>query len=166
MRKWFATIPMTRSETIANLQALYGPPSQAGFGSAVFCDRVERAEDLEAAALKHYRYFLGTAWEQFGEEAWRGPWQRVYQRQAADRRDIVTELRSITDPAAQSSVTMLLDAIADPEAGRQALSAVYDDADVETLAVYTLGDGAALSGLLIAGRDRHGETTLLVFLLD
>jgi hypothetical protein len=157
---------MTRSETIANLQALYGPPSQAGFGSAVFCDRVERAEDLEAAALKHYRYFLGKAWEQFGEEAWMGPWQRVYQRQAADRRDIVTELRSITDPAAQSSVTMLLDAIADPEAGRQALSAVYDDADVETLAVYTLGDGAALSGLLIAGRDRQGETILLVFLLD
>jgi len=37
---------------------------------------------------------------------------------------------------------------------------------VETLAVYTLGDGAALSGLLIAGRDRHGETILLVFLLD
>ena len=95
-----------------------------------------------------------------------GPWQRVYQRPAADRRDIVTELRSITDPAAQSSVTMLLDAIADPEAGRQALSAVYDDADMDTLAVYTLGDGAALSGLLIAGRDRHGETTLLVFLLD
>jgi hypothetical protein len=157
---------MTRSETIANLQALYGPPSQAGFGSAVFCDRVERAEDLEAAALKHYRYFLGTAWEQFGEEAWRGPWQRVYQRQAADRRDIVTELRSITDPAAQSSATMLLDAIADPDAGRQALAAVYDDADMETLVVYTLGDGAALSGLLITGRDRRGETTLLVFLLD
>jgi DNA polymerase IIIc chi subunit len=157
---------MTRSETIANLQALYGPPSQAGFGSAVFCDRVERAEDLEAAALKHYRYFLGKAWEQFGEEAWMASWQRVYQRQAADRRDIVTELRSITDPAAQSSVTMLLDAIADPEAGRQALSAVYDDAEVATLAVYNLGDGAAMSGLLIAGRDHSGETTLLVFLLD
>lgn len=166
MRKWFATIPMTRSEAVANLQALYGPPSPAGFGSAVFRDRVERAEDLEAAALRHYRYFLGKAWERFGEEAWMEPWQRVYQRQAAGRHDIVTELRSITDPAAQSSVTMLLDAIADPDAGRQALAAVYDDADVETLAVYTLGDGAALSGLLIAGQDRHGETTLLVFLLD
>jgi len=78
----------------------------------------------------------------------------------------VTELRSIIDPAAQSSVTMVLDAIADPEAGRQALAAVYDDADMDTLAVYTLGDGAALSGLLIAGRDRCGEIILLVFLLD
>lgn len=157
---------MTRSEAVVNLQALYGPPSQAGFGSAVFRDRVERAEDLEAVALKHYRYFLGKAWEHFGEEAWMASWQRVYQRQTADRRDIVTELRSITDPATQSSVTILLDAIADPEAGRQALAAVYDDADMETLAVYTLGDGAALAGLLIAGRDRRGETTLLVFLLD
>jgi len=157
---------MTRSEAVVNLQALYGPPSQAGFGSAVFRDRVERAEDLEAAALKHYRYFLGKTWEQFGEEVWMGPWQRVYQRQAADRRDIVTELRRITDPVAQSSVTMVLDAIADPEAGRQALAAVYDDAEMDTLMVYTLGDGAALSGLLIAGRDRQGETILLVFLLD
>ena len=157
---------MTRSEAVVNLQALYGPPSQAGFGSAVFRDRVERAEDLEAAALKHYRYFLGKAWEQFGEGAWMGPWQRVYQRPAADWRDIVTELRSITDPAAQSSVTMVLDAIADPEAGRQALAAVYDDADMDTLVVYTLGDGAALSGLLIAGCDRRGEAILLVFLLD
>ena len=78
----------------------------------------------------------------------------------------MTELRSITDPAAQSSVTMVLDAIADPEAGRQALAAVYDDANVDTLAVYKLGDGAALSGLLIAGCDRRGEPLLLVFLLD
>ncbi len=158
---------MTRSEAVVNLQALYGPPSQAGFGSAVFRDRVERAEDLEAAALRHYRYFLGKAWEQFGEESWMAPWKQVYQRQAADRRnDIVTELRSITDPAAQSSVTVRLDVIANPEAGRQALSAVYDDAEVETVVVYALGDGAALSGLLIAGRDRRGETTLLFFLLD
>lgn len=157
---------MTRSEAVAKLQALYGPPRQAGLGSAVFRDRVERAEDLEAAALKHYRYFLGKAWEQCGAEVWMGPWQRIYQRQAADRRDIVTELRSIADPAARSSVAMVLEAIPDPEAGRQALAGVYDDAEVATLAVYTVGDGAALSGLLIAGRDRDGETTLLVFLLD
>lgn len=157
---------MTRSAAVTNLQAVYGPPSQAGFGSAVFRDQVERAEDLEAAALRHYRYFLGKAWEQFGEEAWIGSWKQVYQRPAADRRDIVTELRSITDPAAQSSVTMVLAAIANPEAGQQALAAVYDDADMDTLVVYTLGDGAALSGLLIAGRDHQNEATLLVFLLD
>ena len=156
---------MTRSETIANLQAAYGPPSQAGFGSAVFCDRTERAEDLEAAALKRYRYFLGKTWERFGEEAWMASWRRIYQRQA-DRRDIVAELRSIDDPAARSSVAMLLDAIADPAAGRRALSAVYDAAGMKTVTAYTLGDGAALSGLLIAGRDRQGETILLVFLLD
>ncbi len=127
---------------------------------------MERAEDLEAAALKYYRYFLGKTWEQFGEAAWLASWKQVYQRPAADRRDIVTELRRITDPQASSSVTMILDAIDNAEAGRQALSAVYDDAEVATLAVYNLGDGAAMSGLLIAGRDHSGETTLLVFLLD
>lgn len=157
---------MTRSEAIANLQAAYGPPSQVGFGSAVFRDRTERPEDLEAAALKHYRHFLGKTWAQFGEEVWMASWRRIYQRQAADRRDIVAELRSIDDPAARSSVAMLLDAIADPAAGRRALSAVYDAAGMKTVTAYTLGDGAALSGLLIAGRDRQGETILLVFLLD
>ena len=61
---------------------------------------------------------------------------------------------------------MLLDGHEKPDAARQALSAVYDDAGMELVYVYTLGDGAVLSGVLIAGRDRNGAATLLVFLMD
>lgn len=157
---------MTRTDANLNLQAIYGSPSQAGFGSAVFCDRVARAEDLDAAALKYYRHFVGAHWEQFGEDAWMSGWKPIYVRQAVDRRGILTELRGITERDARASVELLLDTIDDPAAGQKALSAVYDDAAVENLQVYTLGDGAAMSGLLIAGRDRGGDATFLVFLLD
>lgn len=61
---------------------------------------------------------------------------------------------------------MLLNGHDKPDAARRALSAVYDDAGMELVQVYTLGDGAALSGVLIAGRARSGAATLLVFLMD
>ena len=93
-------------------------------------------------------------------------WQRVYARPPGIRGDIVAELRGIQDPEARSSISMLLDGHETPGAGKQALSAVYDDAGMENIHVYTLGDGAALSGVLIAGRARSGATTLLVFLMD
>jgi hypothetical protein len=157
---------MTRTDANLNLQAIYGAPSQAGFGSAVFCERVARAEDLDAAALKYYRHFVGAHWEQFGEGAWMSGWKQIYVRQADDRCGILTELRGITDREARSSVELLLDNIDDAAAGQKALSAVYDDAAVENLVVYALGDGAAMSGLLIAGRDCSSDAIFLVFLLD
>ncbi len=155
-----------KPEYVAQLEAVYGAPSQAGFGSAVFYAPVEQADDLDAIALKYYRYFVGDLWERFGEAAWMGPWKSVYTRQAGSKPDIVTELRAIADPNARLSAPMILDNISDPEQAQKALSAAYDDATVETLAVYTLGDGEAMSGLLLAGRRKTGETTFLVFLLD
>ncbi|MCB0201860.1 MAG: hypothetical protein KDI03_17475, partial [Anaerolineae bacterium] len=60
---------------------------------------------------------------------------------------------------------MILDNVDNAEAARAALAAVYDDPAVTELRVYTLGDGEAMSGLLVAGR-RGSEATFLVFLLD
>lgn len=152
-------------DSIAALQAVYGSPNQAGFGSAVFCDRVEPAADLEQVALKHYRYFLGDLWERFGAAAWMTPWQEVYRRNADRKPDIVAELRSLTGDTA-SSVSMLLDTIENPDAAQKALSVVYDDATVSDLRIYTIGDGAAMSGILIAGQHTTSEATFLVFLMD
>ena len=150
-------------DSVVALQSVYGLPRQAGFGSAVFSDRV-KANDLEQAALKHYRYFLGNLWDWFGEAAWMTPWKQIYRRRPDRKPDIVTELRSLTgDPA--SSVSMLLET-ANPDAAQKALSVAYDDATVSDLAIYTTGDGAAMSGLLIAGRRQTEEATFLVFLLD
>lgn len=59
---------------------------------------------------------------------------------------------------------MLLDNISEAETARKSLSASFDGADVVDLVVYTLGDGEAISGILIAGRRNTGEATFLVFL--
>jgi glycine cleavage system aminomethyltransferase T len=62
---------------------------------------------------------------------------------------------------------MILDAVQDADKARAALSAAFDDATVTELSVYNIGDGAAMSGLLIAARrGATGESTFLVFLMD
>jgi hypothetical protein len=96
-----------------------------------------------------------------------GAWRQVYVRPGGTRGDIAAELRGIADPEARRSVPMLLDAIDNPEAARAALSAAFDDPAVADLRVFNLGDGAALSGLLIAARHAaDGAAIFLVFLMD
>jgi hypothetical protein len=151
---------------VTDLEAAYGPPSQEAFGSAVFYEREAAAGSLEQAALEKYKYFVGDLWQRYGEDAWMGPWKEVYARKPGATRDIVAELQGIADRDAQLSVPMILDVAENAEKARQALSAAYDDAAVTDLAVYNLGDGGAMSGLLVAGRRDTGETTFLVFLLD
>ena len=163
----FSTIPSSPIPIyVGALKKVYGPPSHAGFGSAVFFEPLASEADLEQAALRHYRYFVGDLWERYGEAAWMTPWQQVYARPPGAKADIVAELGAIADPTAKLSIPLLLEPGGDREAAQQALSKVYDAAAVTELSLYTLGDGAALSGLLLAGRRHNGEATFLVFLLD
>ena len=152
---------------ITVLEAAYGAPSPAGFGSAVFYEQLKPSDDLEKKALEKYRYFVGNLWERYGEDAWMGPWKQVYARKIGAKHDIAFELRSIQDPEAAISVPMILDNIEGAEGARSALSAAYDDPAITDLRVFNLGDGGAMSGLLIAGRNiETGEAIFLVFLLD
>jgi hypothetical protein len=151
---------------LANLEAAYGVPSQAGFENAVFYADVDPAEDLEKAALEWYQYSVSDLWERYGEDAWMGPWKEVYARKAGAKADIVAELRGITDRDARLSVPMVLDIVENAAAARQALSAAYDDPAVTELCVYNLGDGEAMSGLLLAAQRDTGEATFLVSLMD
>ena len=156
-----------KPQVVTDLEAAYGAPSQAGFGSAVFYEPRPADGDLEQAALAKYKYFVGDLWERYGEEAWMGPWKAVYTRPADGKRNIIAELRGITNRDARQSVEMILDNVDDPEKARAALAAAFDDPAVTELAVYNTGDGAAMSGLLLAGRRGDaGEATFLVFLLD
>jgi hypothetical protein len=148
------------------LTTIYGPPSQAGFGSAVFFERLAPEADLTQTALNYYRYFVGDLWNRYGETAWMTSWRQVYFRQPGDEADTVAELNALRDPEAKLSVPLLLNPGGEGEKARQALSAMYDAPTVTELRIYALGDGAAMSGLLIAGRRQAGETTTLVFLLD
>ena len=157
----------SKPEYVSNLEAAYGAPSQAAFGSAVFHEQLKATDSLEQAALAKYKYFVGDQWERFGEAAWMGPWKAVDTRPADGKRDIIAELRGITDRDARQSVEMILDNVDGPEKARAALSAAFDDPAVTELRVFNLGDGGALSGILVAGRrGATGEATFLVFLLD
>ena len=152
---------------VTALEAAYGAPSQAGFGSAVFYEPIAAGDDLAKAALAKYKYFTGELWERWGEAAWMGLWKEIYARPTGGKVGIVAELRSVTDRDARSSVPMILDNIDDAEGARAALAAAFDDPAVTELRVFNLGDGEAMSGLLVAGRrGATGETTYLVFLMD
>jgi len=151
---------------VAALQAIYGPPSQAGFGSAVFYEPDAAIGDLPAWSLEKYKTFTGDLWDRYGEEAWLGPWRQVYWRPDGAAPDIVAELRSIDDPEAAMSVEMILDNIDDPAAARAALAAVFDDPAMHEVVAFNLGDGAAMSGVLVAGRRTTGKAVFLLFLLD
>jgi hypothetical protein len=153
---------------VTALETAYGAPSQAGFGSAVFYEQsVKATDDLEKLALAKYKYFVGELWERWGEDAWMGPWKEVYTRKPGAKPDIVAELRSIADPDAAISTPMILDVVQDAEKARAVLAAAFDDPAVTELRVFNLGDGGAMSGLLVAGRRAAtGEGTFLVFLLD
>lgn len=152
---------------VTALMAVYGAPSQAGFGSAVFYDAIAPGTDLESVALRVYQHFVGKLWAQYGESAWMGAWKQVYTRTGGVTPDIVAELRAIADPAAVQFVPILLLADTDESAqAQQALAAVFNDPQIADLRVYAIGDGAAMSGLLLAGSRTTGEITLLVSLLD
>jgi hypothetical protein len=152
---------------VQQLQRAYGPPSEQGFGSAVFYTTLRPGDSLATAALDCYRHFVGSKWQRFGEQAWMGPWREVYRRAKGARPDIVSELRGIADPDTRNSVPMILEVVEDAAAARAALSATFDALQVTELRVFNLGDGGAMSGLLVAGRrEPAGETVVLVFLMD
>ncbi|UIE37192.1 hypothetical protein [Leptodesmis sichuanensis] len=152
---------------VTALTTLYGAPSQAGFGSAVFYDAIEPGSDLEPIALRYYQYFVGSLWEQYGEAAWMSPWKQIYVRPTGIQPDIVAELKAIADSAAVNYVPiLLLEETDDYAKAQQALATVFNHPQVTDLRVYAIGDGAAMSGLLLAGSRSTGETTILVSLLD
>lgn len=166
-RGYMTNTKLTKPKQVIDLEAAYGAPSQAGFGSAVFYAQLDVADDLEKVALEKYRCFTGDLWERYGEDAWMSPWKEVYARKMNATHDIEVELRGIKDPDAAISVPMILDNIEEAEKARAALSTAYDDPTMTELRVFNLGDGGAMSGLLIAGRQNEsGEGTFLVFLMD
>ena len=148
------------------LEKAYGPPSEEGFGSAVFFDRDDRGATLEELAKKYYQRFVGNSWERWGQDAWLAAWKEVYARRPSTGHDIVAELNGIEDDSVSSCVPMILTAIDNADQAAKALEAAFNVPQVVALRVYRIGDGEAMTGLLLAGRREHGDTTVLVFLMD
>ena len=151
---------------VTALEAAYGAPSQSGFGSAVFFEAGQEDADLEALAKKYHQYFVGDLWEEWGDEVWLAPWRETYRRPADGKPSIVEELKAVDDLDSRRQVDMILNAIDDAEAAREALSGAYDAPEVVDLRAYLIGDGEAMSGLMLAGQRSNGDATILVFLMD
>lgn len=151
---------------VTAMEAAYGAPSQSGFGSAVFFEPEAEEADLEALAKMTYQHFVGDLWEEWGAEVWLSPWREAYRRPEKGKHEIVAELQSVQDSSFHMQVDVVLHVVEDPERAREALVRAYDAPEVEELRAYLIGDGEAMSGLLLAGRRINGEATFLVFLLD
>lgn len=162
-----ATADSAKPAYVAALELAYGAPSQAGFGSAVFYERLPITAALEEMALAKYQFFVGDLWERYGADAWLGLWRRLYTRSDGAPRNIVVELHALKDRGAAQVAALLIDDVEDAESARAALVAAFDDPAVTELAVYNLGDGGAMNGLLVAGwRQAPHEAIFLVFLID
>ena len=66
----------------------------------------------------------------------------------------------------RNSAPIVVEVAGGDEATGEALAKAYDDPAVTKLRVFALGDGEAMSGLLVAGKRKSGEATFLVFLAD
>lgn len=155
-----------KPDYLLDLEESYGAPSQEGFGSAVFFELLEADDDLEEVAKKYYEYFVGAKWAEWGEETWMAPWKEVYKRPAKAKADIEKELTSIKDNMVQMQVDMILNNIEDADTAKKALATAYNAAEVSDLRAYMIGDGEAMSGILLAGQRENGEAAFLVFLMD
>lgn len=156
-----------KPDYVTALERAYGAPSQAAFGSVAFYEPGQTATDLEQAALARYRYFVGDLWEQYGAAAWLGPWRQLYSRPPGAAHDVVGELRALPDRSARQSAGVLLDEVENAASAQAALATAFDDPAVTELAIYQLGDGGAMNGILVAGRRQAPpEAIFLVFLID
>jgi hypothetical protein len=89
------SIAISKPDYVRALEKSYGPPSQGGFGGAVFFEVIDKDDALVELAEKFYQYFVGDLWERWGEEAWMGPWKEIYAREPDTQHDIVKELQGI-----------------------------------------------------------------------
>jgi hypothetical protein len=148
------------------LEKVYGKASDAGFGSAVFHEAAHVNSTSDSIALAHYRRFLGSKWTKDSEAQWMKPWKRVYSRPANTTGDILRELAAITDAEARVSIPLLTELIEQADDGRKALAAAFDHPDARQLNVYVIGDGEAMSGILVNTLYVKDYTCTVVALMD
>lgn len=151
---------------IASLENVYGKASAAGFGSAVYQEPVDMSAQPDAIAIKHYREFLGPKWNAERAAAWMSTWKTVYARPKDSQGDILAELASISDPDAKQSVGLLTEFIENASAGQEAMAAVFNHGDIVDLSIHSIGDGEAMSGIMVTALFSGGHTCSLVALMD
>ncbi len=151
---------------VHELESEFGSANQNAFGTAVFYEQTaDGSIRLEELAQKWYQYFCGPNWERFGPENWLGTWKRVGSN-SPKMVPLVDELTNLEDAQARLSGLTMLDGRENPSTAKRALSRAFDTPAIEERQIYSIGDGGAMSGLLIAGHRSGGENVFLAFLLD
>ena len=124
--------------------------------------------DLEEVAKHYYQHFVGKQrWDPSAAERWLGQWREVYRRTpGATSPGICAELRTLDDREARMQGDLILNVGENPEAARKALEQAYDSSEVADLRMYMIGDGEAMSGMMLIGVRKSGEATVLIVLMD
>lgn len=154
------------NEFIDALQNVYGKSSNSGFGSAVFYASPKQEKKLAIIAFENYIYFLGEKWNKETESAWMGGWKLVYERNPGTKADILTELGHIKDADAKRSVPLLTELVENAAEGRAALAAAFNHPNLSMLEIFSVGDGEAMSGLMVSGLYADGSVCSVICLMD
>jgi len=94
------------------------------------------------------------------------PWKKVYHREVESMTGIVTELAAIADADAKRSIALLTEFIPDPAAGIKAMASAFDHRDVKDLSVFTIGDGEAMSGIMVTAIYSGSYCCSVIALMD
>jgi hypothetical protein len=151
---------------IEALEKVYGKPSNAGFGSAVFYEMSKQGVSLATIALDDYKLFMGEKWNAETEATWMSTWKMVYERSPGSNPNILTELNNIRDADAKRSVPLLTELVENAEQGKLALAAAYNHPDISQVQVFTVGDNAEMSGLLLSGLFTDHSACSVICLMD
>ncbi len=151
---------------VQELEKSFGGANQTAFGTAVFYQlTIAETVDVEQLARKWYQFFCGPSWEKLGADSWLGTWKRV-DLASNKSRTLLDELANLEDHEARRSAATMLEGHEDPSTAKKVLSQVMDDPAVEERRIYKIGDGGAMSGILIVCQRNKNEFAFLTFLLD
>lgn len=153
--------------------------------SKVFFEELKDVDTLtlDKAALDWYRHVTSEMEPTIEEDesesehqerlgmiraGWMAAWQQAYVRPQEGDTGIMAALNELEESpfAADTNIWAILDVIGEDENTQSALSAAFDDPTVAQLTCYSVGDGGAYSGLMIAALRTNGEATFLVFLFE
>jgi hypothetical protein len=151
---------------IEALEKVYGKPVSTGFGSAVFYDDSKQNAGLASIALDAYKLFMGEKWNTETESAWMSAWKKVYERSPDTVANILNELNNIQDADAKRSVPLLTELVENAEQGKLALAAAYNHPDISQVQLFSVGDGEAMSGLLLCGLFNDHSACSVICLMD
>jgi hypothetical protein len=157
---------ITNAPLLTELERVFGKASAAGFGSAVFHGQAKPTETSASIAWEHFKSFLGPKWTPERQKAWEGGWKLLYTRPAAAEGNIMAELGSISDPEGKRAIPLLTELIEDADTAKKALTAAFNHADVRQLSMHHLGDGEAISGIMISALYNDGMACSVIALMD